>query len=312
MHDEAVGHEVDERQRAQALEGLPGRLAGQQRPEQRQGGSARHRRGAERPPGRRVEALEVLPREAVDERAQVGPVVAGGPRPAAQGRAGQPQRQRVAVREQVDAGVQAGVAEQALGVGRGEAAERHLEQRVAVVGGPGAGRRGPPGHQDAGVDGQGRDEGVREPGVEDAQRLAGVEDEEDAVAVARERRRHGGVRGRTADRGPERRDEAVPGRLDPAAVEGHDPRPRGARVGADGLEQRGLAHPRHAMDDGRDRPVGPDEVQQRLALPVAADQGLGAIFEERSEGRRGAHARRRYACRRRASVGAAPPWTGGR
>ena len=131
LDHQALAPELGERQRPQPLERLWGGLAGQQRGEQRLRRAAGHAGGVERAPRRRVQAVQVQPRQRVDDRRDRG-VLEREPGPlGVRGRREQ-QRERVAVREAVDRGRVAGryarVPEQRLGRGR-----RALDNEVLIL-----------------------------------------------------------------------------------------------------------------------------------------------------------------------------------
>ena len=103
MDEQALGAELDERQRAQAGEQVGGVLVGEHRLQQRQRGAAHDGRGVECAPGDRLEPVDVQAGELLDHRPDDG--VLGRERRAFGERSGgELQRQRVAVREGRDPG----------------------------------------------------------------------------------------------------------------------------------------------------------------------------------------------------------------
>ena len=100
----------------------------------------------------------------------------------------EPQRERVAPGEAVDplgvGGVDARLAQQRLGVGARQPAERQVAEQRAERALPAGHRRLAPGQDDPHAVAQRRDERLLQPGVEQPEDLVGVEHEHDALAEA--------------------------------------------------------------------------------------------------------------------------------
>ena len=260
MDDEALPAELDERQRVQPRERVLRALFWKQRAEQRERHAAKDRGGVEHLARLRVEPVEVQRREFLHHGRQdrvlgrVGALAHGG--------GGELERERVAAHEAVDpfdlVGVEPGRAKHLGRIGRRQRPQRDREQELPERGPPDRAGRVAGGDHDPNVLGQRGQELQPQPAVEQPQPLGGVDHKHvERIEVA--------------DRG----EEALRGRLDPAAVDRHDPL---GQLGPEGAQQRRLAGAGHAVDHGHVRPVA-----QRGKLVLAADERAAALGQQRPE-----------------------------
>ena len=268
MDDEPLAAELDERQRAQPLEGI--RRRRQHAAEQGQRHSAQDAGGVERCARLGVEPVEVQRGKLLHDGRKHR--VLGRVRPLAESRGGELQGQRVTANEAVDPLGLCLVeprAEQHLGgVGRRQRAERDGAQQLPERGAPDGARCVARTDHDTCVRRQRREEGLAEPAVEQTQVLRGV-DAHHRAAVA-ELRRDGGeeARGRRLDRSPVDRDHHS------AALRSLSP---------ERAQQRRLPRARDAVGHRHDRSVVVQQPAQGSELGVAADHGRPALGQQRSE-----------------------------
>ena len=260
MDHEPLAPELDERQRAQALEGRLRRLAREQRAEQRERDPAQDRGGVERLAGRAVEAVEPQLGELLGDGRQHR--VLGRIGPLAHRRGRELQRQRMAAHEAVDPLglrlVEPGAAQHLGRVGGRERAERDRLQQLAERRPPRRARRVARGDHDPRVGRQRGQEGQPQPAVEQPQPLGVVDHEQERRARVEL---------------PHRGEERVRRGLDLAAVDRDDGGAARAGLGAKGTEQRRLAGAGDPVDDDHRRRV----VEQPGQLGVAADHRRAAL-----------------------------------
>jgi hypothetical protein len=112
-------------------------------------------------------------------------------------------------------------------------------------------------------------------------------DRQQDARIAVERLGHGCdcQNGRT-EGSSQRREEAAFGGLERPPIKRDHTRAARTRVDGGRLKERRLTHTRNAVDDGDERHVALDELEQRCSFSLAPDQRAGALIEPRLQGAR--------------------------